>query len=47
MRAVCYYEQISHEGLDGKNNQLALTKLTTSYKIDFQIVNIQKIVIKK
>ena len=24
MKALCYYEQISHEGLDGKNNDLAL-----------------------
>ena len=24
MKALCYYEQISHEGLDGENNYLAL-----------------------
>ena len=24
MRALCYYEQISNEELDGKNNDLAL-----------------------
>ena len=28
MRALCYYEQISHEGLDGKYNELALENLT-------------------
>ena len=27
MRALCYYEQISHESLDGKNNYLALENL--------------------
>ena len=27
MRALCYYEQISHEGLDGKYNTLALENL--------------------
>ena len=27
MRALCYYEQISHESLDGKNNDLALENL--------------------
>jgi len=27
MKALCYYEQISHEGLDGKNNYLALENL--------------------
>jgi len=27
MRALCYYEQISHEGLDGKFNDLALENL--------------------
>ena len=27
MRALCYYEQISHEGLDGKYNFLALDNL--------------------
>ncbi|MFL2543930.1 MAG: outer membrane protein assembly factor BamD [Alphaproteobacteria bacterium] len=27
MKALCYYEQISHEGLDGKNNFLALENL--------------------
>ena len=27
MRALCYYEQISHEGLDGKYNELALKNL--------------------
>jgi len=27
MKALCYYEQISHEGLDGKNNLLALENL--------------------
>ena len=28
MRALCYYEQISHEGLDGEFNTLALNSLT-------------------
>lgn len=27
MKALCYYEQISHEELDGKNNDLALENL--------------------
>ncbi len=27
MKALCYYEQISHEELDGKNNNLALENL--------------------
>ena len=27
MKAICYYEQISHEELDGKNNYLALENL--------------------
>ena len=27
MKALCYYEQISHEDLDGKNNNLALENL--------------------
>ena len=27
MRALCYYEQITHESLDGKNNDLALENL--------------------
>ena len=27
MKALCYYEQISHESLDGKNNYLALESL--------------------
>ena len=27
MKALCYYEQISHEELDGKNNYLALENL--------------------
>ena len=27
MRALCYYEQISHEGLDGQYNKLALENL--------------------
>jgi len=27
MKALCYYEQISHEDLDGKNNYLALENL--------------------
>ena len=27
MRAICYYEQISHEGLDGEYNNLALENL--------------------
>jgi outer membrane protein assembly factor BamD len=27
MKALCYYEQISHEGLDGKYNKLALENL--------------------
>ena len=27
MKAICYYEQISHEGLDGKFNTLALENL--------------------
>ncbi|MDB4861093.1 outer membrane protein assembly factor BamD [Alphaproteobacteria bacterium] len=27
MKALCYYEQISHEGLDGKFNELALENL--------------------
>ncbi len=27
IRALCYYEQISHESLDGKNNDLALASL--------------------
>ena len=27
MKALCFYEQISHEGLDGKNNYLALENL--------------------
>ena len=27
MKALCYYEQISHEGLDGKFNDLALENL--------------------
>ena len=27
MRALCYYEQIGHESLDGKNNYLALENL--------------------
>ena len=27
MKALCYYEQISHEGLDGKFNDLALKNL--------------------
>ena len=27
MKAVCYYEQISHESLDGENNYLALENL--------------------
>ena len=27
MKALCYYEQISHEGLDGKFNELALKNL--------------------
>ena len=28
MRALCYYEQISHEGLDGEYNELALKNLS-------------------
>jgi len=28
MMALCYYEQISHEGLDGEYNELALKSLT-------------------
>ena len=28
MKALCYYEQISHEGLDGENNTLALNNLS-------------------
>ena len=27
MKALCYYEQITHEGLDGENNYLALENL--------------------
>ena len=27
MRALCYYEQLNHEGLDGQNNYLALENL--------------------
>ena len=27
MKAICYYEQLSHEGLDGKFNTLALENL--------------------
>ncbi len=27
MKAICHYEQITHEGLDGKNNLLALESL--------------------
>ena len=27
MRALCYYEQISHESLDGENNYLSFENL--------------------
>ncbi len=32
MKAICYYEQISHEGLDGKNNYLAIENLNQLIK---------------
>ena len=32
MKALCYYEQITHEGLDGKFNELALTNLNQVVK---------------
>ena len=32
MKALCFYEQISHEGLDGKNNYLALENLNQLIK---------------
>ena len=32
MKAICNYEQITHEGLDGTYNDLALKKLSTGNK---------------
>ena len=32
MKAICYYEQITHEGLDGENNILALNNLNEVIK---------------
>ena len=32
MKAMCYYEQITHEGLDGENNILALNNLNEVIK---------------
>ena len=51
MRALCYYEQISHEGLDGKYNILALENLnqviTRFPKSEYAKDSYQKIILVK
>ncbi len=51
MRALCYYEQISHEGLDGKYNSLALENLNQVIKrfpnSDYAKDSYQKIILVK
>ena len=51
MKAMCYYEQITHEGLDGENNILALNSLNEVIKrfpnSDYAKDSQQKIVLVK
>tara|TARA_Y100001970_G_C13838990_1_gene653523 strand:- start:274 stop:732 length:459 start_codon:yes stop_codon:yes gene_type:complete len=51
MKAMCYYEQITHEGLDGENNILALNNLNEVIKrfpdSDYAKDSQQKIVLVK
>ena len=51
MKAMCYYEQITHEGLDGENNTLALNNLNEVIKrfpdSDYAKDSQQKIILVK
>ena len=51
MKAMCYYEQITHEGLDGENNILALNNLNEVIKrfpdSDYAKDSQQKIILVK